>query len=109
MIVNEIVTEGVTQIWGRKGNKAVRKYRCTSGSRKGRIVSKPSTCNAPKRVKSSIAMKRAKARRSNVISIRTKRTKTMSGSSRRVANLNKRGYKPSKPKRRSSSRRRKIK
>jgi hypothetical protein len=26
------------QIWGRRGTQTVRKYRCTSGMRKGRIV-----------------------------------------------------------------------
>ena len=26
------------QIWGRRGNKAVRKYRCAGGQRHGRIV-----------------------------------------------------------------------
>ena len=35
------LTEGVVQIWGRNKGKLVRKYRCTSGQRKGRIVAKP--------------------------------------------------------------------
>jgi hypothetical protein len=48
MIVSEIITEGALQIAGRRGGKIVRKYRCTTGSRKGRIVAKPETCNKPK-------------------------------------------------------------
>ena len=32
------------QIWGRKGSTLVRKYRCSSGARKGRIVSSPTAC-----------------------------------------------------------------
>ena len=49
MIVSEIITEGALQIAGRRGGKIVRKYRCTTGSRKGRIVAKPETCNKPKK------------------------------------------------------------
>ena len=45
MLIKEIMTEsikeGVIQIWGRNKGKLVRKYRCTSGSRKGRIVAQP--------------------------------------------------------------------
>ena len=35
------------QIWGRNGNKVVRKYRCSGGRRNGRIVSKMTACFAP--------------------------------------------------------------
>jgi hypothetical protein len=102
MIISDI-TEGVTQIWGRTKGKMVRKYRCTTGSRKGRIVASPSTCNAPKRVKSSISMKKAK-RRGSAIATKTTRTKKYYGTSPRVAKLNK-----MRPKSRRTSRRRKIK
>ena len=44
MQIKEIISEGVVQIWSRTGGKMVRKYRCTSGPRKGRIVAQPSTC-----------------------------------------------------------------
>ena len=37
MIVSDIV-EGAIQIFGRSKGKVVRKYRCTSGQKKGRIV-----------------------------------------------------------------------
>ena len=37
-ITDGILTEGIQQIWGRQKGKVVRKFRCTSGSRKGRIV-----------------------------------------------------------------------
>lgn len=44
MIVSEIL-EGFTHAWGRKkGGGMVRRYRCTSGKKKGRVVAKPSTC-----------------------------------------------------------------
>ena len=102
MLISDI-TEGVTQIWGRNKGKIVRKYRCTTGSRKGRIVASPSTCNAPKRVKSSIAMKKAK-RRGSAIAVKTKRTKKYYGASPRITKLNK-----MRPKSRRTTRRRKIK
>ena len=57
----EMIEEGYVQIAGRSGNKIVRKFRCTSGSRRGRIVSKPGTCSAPKNVKSSINLKKDNA------------------------------------------------
>ena len=47
MFLREII-EGATPIFGKTGGKVVRKFRCTSGSRKGRIVAKPGTCTAPK-------------------------------------------------------------
>lgn len=84
----EEVAEGVTQIWGRNKGKIVRKYRCTSGSRKGRIVSKPTTCTAPKRVKSSISIKKAKARRGGLIKQKTA-VRKRHGTSRRVTRMNK--------------------
>jgi hypothetical protein len=50
-LYTDSIEEGVTTIFGKSGNKTVRKYRCTSGTRKGRIVAKPATCNAPKNMK----------------------------------------------------------
>ena len=41
------IAEGISQIFRRgKGGKLKTGFRCTSGSRRGRIVAKPSTCNA---------------------------------------------------------------
>ena len=53
MIISEII-EGAVGIWSKGKSGLVRRYRCTAGSRKGRIVSTPTTCNQPKRVSSSI-------------------------------------------------------
>lgn len=91
MIIAEILTEGALQIMGRKGNKLVRKYRCTAGSRKGRIVAQPETCNKPKRVKSSINIKKAKAKRGSAMQIKSLRTKRASGASQRLTRINKTG------------------
>lgn len=87
MLVKEI-TESVTQIWSRKGNKLARKYRCTSGSRKGRIVSKPSTCTAPKNLKRSTALKKTRKMKASKIAIKSSRTKRTNPISKKVARLN---------------------
>jgi len=103
MRISEIVTEAVTPIWGRKGGRMARRYRCTSGIRKGRIVSSPSVCTRPKNVKASLSLKRTKARKGAQMSIRAARTKR-STSSRRVARLNA----PKKRKSQKSSKRKPI-
>ena len=54
MQIAEIIPEGAIQIFGRSKGKVVRKYRCTSGQKKGRIVAKPQTCSNPIRVASRI-------------------------------------------------------
>lgn len=87
MYLRELI-EGVTQIWAKKGNKQVRRYRCTSGTRKGRVVAKASTCSAPRNVSSSIAITKAKRSKAGLIKAKTRRTKAQSGVSRRVAKLN---------------------
>lgn len=99
MRAEEFVVERVTQIWARSGNKTVRKYRCTSGSRKGRIVAKPSTCTAPKNFSKAQTLKRTKARRGGMIKTFSKRTKKYNPASKRLRTMNRR---------RSTSRRKKI-
>ena len=103
MIIADI-TEGAVAIFGRNKGKVVRKYRCTSGQKKGRIVAKANTCNTPIRVSSRISIKKAQARRGKLMGIRTKFTKRMSPHSRRVTRLNRTRLKPT---RRTAKRRRK--
>lgn len=74
MLVREI-TEGFVQAWGRKpGGKMVRRYRCTSGNKKGRLVAKPSTCTTATGVKKSAVMKRTRRQRGPAQSIKRKIT-----------------------------------
>lgn len=80
-----------TQIWGRKGQTLVRKYRCTSGNRKGRIVTSPTACHAAPNVKRSAQMKITRARLGKVMSRRAKRTKRVNPASKKLAQgMNKR-------------------
>ena len=98
----ENVDEGATPIFGKTGGKVVRKFRCTSGSRKGRIVAKPGTCTSPKNVKAMTTMKktrRTKGATPGIIAARTKRTSPASqkltrlnvGSRRRLKKIKRRG------------------
>lgn len=77
------------QIWGRTGNKVVRKYRCSGGRRHGRIVSKMAACYAPLDVKQSARFKRTKARVGDRMSRKAKKTKRVNPASKRVQALNK--------------------
>lgn len=87
MLLRELF-EGVTTIFGKKGSKTVRKYRCTSGSRKGRIVAKAATCNAPKNVKASRTLAKTRRSKGKSISIKSSRTKRTNPASQKLRRLN---------------------
>jgi len=87
MLMKEIL-EGAIPVAGRKGNKVVRKYRCTTGSRKGRVVAKPSTCNAPRNVGKSIALKKNKRKKGSSMQVKINRAKRAKPSSVRLKNVN---------------------
>tara|TARA_X000001382_G_scaffold50950_1_gene34674 strand:- start:35072 stop:35356 length:285 start_codon:yes stop_codon:yes gene_type:complete len=91
MKIFEIFAEEVLdekQIWGRKGTSVVRKYRCTSGQRKGRIVAKPDQCFKPINIKARIRMRRLRSQKGAVMVRRAKRTKRTNPASRRLRILN---------------------
>ena len=91
MKILEIIAEEVLSekpIWGRKGKKVVRKFRCTSGIRKGRIVSKPAQCFASINIKSRITLKRTKARMGARLARKAKMTKRINPASKRLKYLN---------------------
>jgi len=77
------------QVWAKAGNKAVRKYRCSGGARKGRVVSNMSQCFAAPNIKRRIAMKKVKARIGGKMARKARRTKKINPVSKRVASLNK--------------------
>lgn len=100
------IAEGFVQISGHSKGKVVRKYRCTSGNRKGRIVAKPSTCTAPKNVKSMISIKKARARTAPLMKFKTSRTKATTAASKRLSKLNVHSRSKIKPRRKTSTKRR---
>ena len=76
------------QTWARSGKKVVRKYRCTSGPRKNRIVSKMQQCFAAPNIKARIALKKTRARLGKRIARKSKATKRRNPASIRVQRLN---------------------
>jgi len=75
--------------WARRGMKVVRKYRCMSGPRKYRIVSKPAQCFAAPDIKKRIKLKMTKARLGARMARIRKKTMRVNPASKRVAALNK--------------------
>lgn len=75
--------------WARSGTKVVRKYRCSSGSRKGRIVSDVTQCFKAPDVKKRATLKKTKARLGSRMARKSKRTKKINPASRRIQALNK--------------------
>ena len=92
MLITEIVSSDLSekQIWGRTGKKVVRKYRCASGKRKGRIVSKIAQCFAAPNIKAKLSMKRTRARLGARMMRKAKRTKRVNPASIALKRLNKR-------------------
>jgi len=77
------------QTWARSGKKVVRKYRCSSGPRKNRIVSNIGQCFAAPDIKKRMTFKKTKARLGPRMARKAKRTKRVSSASRRVQAMNK--------------------
>ena len=89
MFIRELTDINEKQVWGRTGNKMVRKYRCTSGSRKGRVVSKIGGCYSAIDTKKRAKLKLTRARLANRMVKRSKRTKRLNPVSKRLQSLNK--------------------
>ena len=87
MLVREFFE--ASQVWSKSGGKSVRKYRCTSGARKGRVMSSPAACNKPLNVHKSMSLKKTKASKPASIKWRASRTKVNNPASRRNVKLNK--------------------
>ena len=85
MLLDELV-EGMA--WTKRGNKVVRKFRCTSGNRKSRIVSSPAQCFAAPDIKKRIKLKMTKLKFGKKMARKAKKTKRVNAASRRVAALN---------------------
>jgi hypothetical protein len=90
MLLREIFIDQIDekQIWARSGKKAVRKYRCSGGPRKGRIVAKLAQCFAAPDIKKRIQFKKTKARLGARMARKAQRTKRMNPVSKRIARLN---------------------
>lgn len=93
MRIDEFTEEPIFEarmVWRKVGNKIKRAVRCTAGRRQGRVVSKPSQCNAPIDYKKRISLKRTKSRFGARMAKKARRTKRFNTISKRVAKLNRR-------------------
>jgi len=91
MKISEMTSE-ITEarmVWRKMGKTIKRAVRCTSGRRKGRVVSKASQCGAGLDVKRRLTLKRTKARLGKRLARKSNRTKRMNPASRRLRTLNK--------------------
>lgn len=90
MLLRELFNQNTNeaQTWAKSGKKIVRKYRCSSGPRKGRVVSNISQCFAAPDIKKRITMKKTKARLGNRMARKAKRTKKMDPTSRKAQRMN---------------------
>jgi len=77
-------------VWKRTGNKIKRAVRCTSGRRKGRVVSTASQCSAPINLKKRLTLKRTKSKFGKRIARKAQRTKRLNPASKRLRMLNRR-------------------
>lgn len=77
-------------VWRRTGKTVKRAVRCTSGRRKGRVVSNPSQCSKPIDMKKRMTLKRTKAKMGARMARKARRTKRINPASRRLRSLNKR-------------------
>ena len=77
-------------VWAKRGKKIVRKVRCTSGPRKGRMVSNASQCSKPINLKKRMTLKKTRARMGRRMARKAARTKRRNPVSKRVARLNRR-------------------
>jgi hypothetical protein len=88
MLIEEIIGEGYVQTWGRGPKGVVRRYRCTDGPKKNRVVAKPTTCSTAVSQKKSHTLK--KTRRTKGRSQAVKRAVTMKRpTSGRISAINK--------------------
>jgi hypothetical protein len=87
MKINEITLDE-KMAWAKRGNKVVRKFRCTSGPRTGRIVSKIGQCFAAPDVKKRVRLKLTKARLGTKMTRKAKKTKRINPASKRVKAMN---------------------
>lgn len=75
--------------WAKRGNKVVRKFRCASGPRQGRIVSDIGQCFAAPDVVKRHRLQLTKARLGNKMTRKARKTKRVNPASKRVKALNK--------------------
>lgn len=86
---NQQINEGAKIVWSRRGGKLTKKYRCTDGVRKNRIVNNPADCNKPKDFKKRRQMIKNLASKGGKMRRKARKTKRVNPVSRMVSRMNK--------------------
>jgi hypothetical protein len=92
MILNEAYNNVISEskvVFAKRGNKVVKKFRCTVGKRKGRVVASPQQCAAPIDIKKRFLMKKTKASKGARMTKKAQKTKRVNPTSKIVKQLNK--------------------
>lgn len=85
----EEITEA-RMVWKRVGKTIKRAVRCTSGPRKGRVVSNAAQCGKPVNIKKRMQMRKTRAQKGARMTRLARRTKKMNPVSKRLKTLNRR-------------------
>lgn len=90
MLLREIISTEVLEAmaWAKRGAKVVRKFRCTMGPRKGRIVADIGQCTAAPDIAKRHRLKLTKARLGGRMARKARRTKRVNPASIRTRKLN---------------------
>lgn len=88
--VEQYLTEagGAVMAWGKSGKKIIKKYRCKSGPKAGRIVSEPQQCSRRVDPEKRMKMKRLLAKMGKRMTRKAKRTKQVDPISKQVKRKN---------------------
>jgi hypothetical protein len=77
-------------VWKRVGKSLTRAVRCTSGPRKGRVVSNAAQCGKPINLKKRLQMRKTRAQKGRKMARLARRTKRMNPASKRLRTMNRR-------------------
>ena len=88
IILDNIIAESASMAWGKRGDEIVKKYRCLSGPRKGRLVNAPSDCAKKLDLEKSKRMKRNLAVKGKKMARKARRTKRVNPISKQIQKRN---------------------
>lgn len=75
-------------VYAKQNGKLVKKWRCTSGKRKGRLVAEPGNCFKPIDIKKRAVMRRVRRRKNASMTKKAQITKRVDPVSKQVRRLN---------------------
>lgn len=75
-------------VYAKQNGKLVKKWRCTSGKRKGRLVAEPGNCFKPIDIKKRAVMRRTRRKKDATMTKRAQISKRVDPLSKQVRRLN---------------------